>query len=92
MIQQLWELAKKNKKYFIFIILPIPFIAIYYLYEKYLIASSNKKIDKSEKKDKKMQEKQDFFEKKAEEHINKAEKLEEKAKNTKVDLDWHLKE
>jgi hypothetical protein len=86
-------LKLKQEKSWLFYLLIIPFLVLgaIELYNKYLVNSGKRIVDKAEEKDKELEVKQKEAVKKAEEYEEKAKENEEKAKNNKVDKNWHLK-
>jgi len=79
-------LKLKATKPWLFWLLIVPFVvvAVLEVYNKYLVGSSKKIVEKAEEKDKELKKEQQ----KAEE----SKKIEEEIENIDVDEDWHLKE
>ena len=86
-------LKLKEEKQWLFWLLIIPFVlaAGYEFYNRYLINSGKQAVKDAEKKDEKLKDKQIKAEVAAEVHEKKADEIEQKIKDTKVDKDWYLK-
>ena len=83
----------KEEKSWLFYLLIIPFIVVAALefYNRYLVNSGKKIVEKAEEKDKELEKGQIRAEEGAKFHEEEAKKAEKEREDNKVDEDWHLK-
>lgn len=91
MYDKLLKLKTDKKWLYYVLLLPILFLAVLEIYNKYLINSAKTAVQDAEKNDKKLEKKQIKAEQAAEYHKEKAKDIEKNINDQKIDKNWHLK-